>query len=102
MLKFIAVVAKIYLRTKNKPKMFKLKTFVKKTRRGKILKVVREHYLRDDLGCGIESCSLCRTTEDSDDDNDNKKSIKPILLMESKSKCDMFTSPHLIILVMFS
>ncbi len=31
--------------------------FTKKTRRGQILKIVREHYLRDDLSCGSESCS---------------------------------------------
>ena len=31
--------------------------FTKKTRRGQILKIVREHYLRDDLSCGAESCS---------------------------------------------
>lgn len=31
--------------------------FTKKTRRGQILKIVREHYLRDDLCCGSESCT---------------------------------------------
>lgn len=31
--------------------------FTKKTRRGNILKIVREHYLRDDLSCGSQSCS---------------------------------------------
>jgi exosome complex exonuclease DIS3/RRP44 len=30
--------------------------FTKKTRRGNILKIVREHYLRDDLSCGSEAC----------------------------------------------
>jgi len=29
--------------------------FTKKTRRGNILKIVREHYLRDDLSCGSEA-----------------------------------------------
>lgn len=36
------------------------KTFIRKTRRGKILKVVREHYLRDDIWCGAELCSECQ------------------------------------------
>lgn len=31
--------------------------FTKKTRRGNILKIVREHYLRDDLSCGSEACT---------------------------------------------
>ncbi len=31
--------------------------FTKKTRRGNILKIVREHYLRDDLSCGSDSCT---------------------------------------------
>eukprot|EP00958_Prasinococcus_capsulatus_P026105 scaffold4595_cov415-Prasinococcus_capsulatus_cf.AAC.3 len=32
--------------------MYRGKSFVKKTRGGKVLKVVREHYTRDDLSCG--------------------------------------------------
>lgn len=33
--------------------------FLRKTRKGKILKMVREHYLRDDLGCGSLGCREC-------------------------------------------
>ena len=33
--------------------------FLKKTKRGGIIKIVREHYLRDDIWCGSELCSLC-------------------------------------------
>lgn len=40
--------------------MLKSKTFVKKTRSGGILKVVREHYLRDDIWCGSEGCAECQ------------------------------------------
>ena len=32
--------------------MLKSKVFMKKTRKGKILKIVREHYLRDDIWSG--------------------------------------------------
>ena len=39
--------------------MLKAKTFVKKTKRGNIIKVVREHYLRDDLSCGSLLCGVC-------------------------------------------
>ncbi|KAM9454993.1 exosome complex exonuclease RRP44 [Clarias gariepinus] len=40
--------------------MLKSKTFVKKTRSGGVLKIVREHYLRDDIWCGSEVCSECK------------------------------------------
>uniref|UniRef100_A0A3P9P409 Protein DIS3 homolog n=1 Tax=Poecilia reticulata TaxID=8081 RepID=A0A3P9P409_POERE len=40
--------------------MLKSKTFVKKTRSGGVLKVVREHYLRDDIWCGSEVCTECK------------------------------------------
>lgn len=33
--------------------------FFKKTARGKVIKVLRERYLRDDVGCGIQHCSVC-------------------------------------------
>ncbi|CAO1632693.1 unnamed protein product [Parajaminaea phylloscopi] len=33
--------------------------FIKKTARGKVLRVQRERYLRDDIGCGSQSCSVC-------------------------------------------
>ncbi|KAF4520987.1 hypothetical protein B566_EDAN002483 [Ephemera danica] len=36
------------------------KTFLRKTKRGAILKFVREHYLRTDLGCGSQCCQLCQ------------------------------------------
>ncbi|XP_065073059.1 exosome complex exonuclease RRP44 [Ochlerotatus camptorhynchus] len=39
------------------------RVFMKKTRKGGIIKVVREHYLRDDIACGIASCGLCMLTE---------------------------------------
>lgn len=32
---------------------------------GKVLKVVREHYLRDDLWCGSELCQKCPSKENS-------------------------------------
>merc|ERR1712071_190007 len=35
------------------------KVFLRKTKRGKVLKVVREHYLRDDLWCGSSICREC-------------------------------------------
>lgn len=34
-------------------------SYVKKTKRGGIMKVVREHYMRDDIYCGFRDCESC-------------------------------------------
>uniref|UniRef100_A0A182JC98 Exosome complex exonuclease RRP44 n=1 Tax=Anopheles atroparvus TaxID=41427 RepID=A0A182JC98_ANOAO len=39
------------------------KVFMKKTKRGNILKIVREHYLRDDIWCGSAACRKCAQDE---------------------------------------
>lgn len=39
--------------------MLTSRTFLKRTRGGSVLKVVREHYLRDDVACGVPACPLC-------------------------------------------
>ncbi|KAF7306440.1 Exosome complex exonuclease dis3 [Mycena indigotica] len=36
--------------------------FYKKTARGKVIKVLRERYLRDDIGCGIQGCGDCENS----------------------------------------
>ncbi|GAU42819.1 hypothetical protein TSUD_185770 [Trifolium subterraneum] len=35
------------------------KAYVKKTKGGKVMKQVREHYLRDDIYCGAPFCTVC-------------------------------------------
>jgi exosome complex exonuclease DIS3/RRP44 len=40
--------------------MLRSKSFVKKTRKGSVVKVVREHYLRDDVWCGVKGCDKCK------------------------------------------
>lgn len=39
--------------------------FFKKTARGKVIKVLRERYLRDDVSCGIHSCRECASIAES-------------------------------------
>jgi exoribonuclease R len=39
--------------------MLASKSFNKLTRRGKLLRVLREHYLRDDIPCGVGGCASC-------------------------------------------
>ncbi|XP_074155335.1 exosome complex exonuclease RRP44 isoform X1 [Sminthopsis crassicaudata] len=44
--------------------MLKSRTFLKKTRAGGVLKIVREHYLRDDIGCGASGCIECCSAQE--------------------------------------
>ncbi len=37
-----------------------VKRFQRKTARGKVLRVIRERYLRNDIGCGCPNCTACR------------------------------------------
>ncbi len=43
--------------------MLRSQSFVKKTRKGNVVKVVKEHYLRDDLTCGLQNCTTCNNSE---------------------------------------
>ena len=38
-----------------------LKTAYRKTKRGRVLKLTKEVYLRKDIPCGFESCPFCET-----------------------------------------
>jgi len=67
--------------------MLAQKTFIKKTRRGNIIKVVREHYLRDDIWCGSPLCQIC------DQEQENCKLDKKPL-----SRSSLVTQPHYLIL----
>ncbi|KAI4871464.1 hypothetical protein NFI96_015951 [Prochilodus magdalenae] len=64
--------------------MLKSKTFVKKTRAGGVLKIVREHYLRDDIWCGSEICTEC-------------KDGSPVLQQEARIESNICTYPHYLI-----
>lgn len=52
--------------------MLKSKVFLKKTKRGGVLKIVREHYLRDDLTCGHPSCNTCEQNSNVDEQMDTE------------------------------
>lgn len=65
--------------------MLKSKTFVKKTRSGGVVKVVREHYLRDDIWCGSEACSEC-----------NQEST--VLQRDARIESNLCSFPHYLIL----
>ncbi|KAF9400655.1 exosome catalytic subunit dis3, partial [Podila epigama] len=63
--------------------MLRQKAFVKKTKSGKVLKVVKEHYLRDDIWCSAEACKTCEHTT--------------TVLESIPSINKLFPSPHYII-----
>ncbi|KAG0315372.1 exosome catalytic subunit dis3 [Dissophora globulifera] len=63
--------------------MLRQKQFVKKTKAGKVVKVVKEHYLRDDIWCSAEACKVCGHTE--------------TLLSATPSTNKLFPLPHYII-----
>uniref|UniRef100_A0A1A8SFH6 Exosome complex exonuclease RRP44 n=1 Tax=Nothobranchius rachovii TaxID=451742 RepID=A0A1A8SFH6_9TELE len=64
--------------------MLKSKTFVKKTRSGGVMKVVREHYLRDDIWCGSETCTECK--QDS-----------PVLQKDACVESNLCSYPHYLV-----
>ncbi|KAM4701510.1 exosome complex exonuclease RRP44 [Discoglossus pictus] len=61
--------------------MLKSKTFMKKTRSGGVLKIVREHYLRDDITCGCRGCEECQQES-------------PILQEEPVLESTLCSAPH--------
>uniref|UniRef100_A0A182WAH3 Protein DIS3 homolog n=1 Tax=Anopheles minimus TaxID=112268 RepID=A0A182WAH3_9DIPT len=63
------------------------KVFMKKTKRGNILKIVREHYLRDDIWCGSAACHKCPLDENA------------VLLQDvPESVSERFAFPHYLLL----
>lgn len=42
-----------------------LNIVLKKTRRGRVRRIVREVYLRDDITCGILGCAICEPQDNS-------------------------------------
>ncbi|KAJ1925348.1 exosome catalytic subunit dis3 [Tieghemiomyces parasiticus] len=39
--------------------MLRSKAYMKKTRKGNVVRVVKEHYLRDDIVCSVRGCQVC-------------------------------------------
>ncbi|XP_047503136.1 exosome complex exonuclease RRP44 [Pieris napi] len=67
--------------------MWTTKTFLTKTKRGNILKIVREHYLRDDLLCGSAACNVCPHKDD-----------ECILDVQPESICALFDYNHYLLI----
>lgn len=65
--------------------MLTSKTFLKKNKRGNVLKIVREHYLREDLSCGSDLCNEC----------DSKEAV---LEKCPQHKSTVYSNPHYLLL----
>ncbi|KAI9142132.1 exosome complex exonuclease RRP44 [Paraphysoderma sedebokerense] len=63
--------------------MLRSKAFVKKTKKGAVVTVVKEHYLRDDIYCGSQYCRTCAHQN-------------PVL-SQSPQVCSLLQSPHYVI-----
>ncbi|KAF2356115.1 PIN domain [Trinorchestia longiramus] len=63
----------------------KQKIFYKKTKRGNILKVVREHYLRDDVWCSVAGCQECK----GDDSHLSPPTVSP---------SNLVPKPHILVI----
>ncbi|KAA0201851.1 hypothetical protein HAZT_HAZT003167 [Hyalella azteca] len=63
----------------------KQKIFYKKTKRGNILKVVREHYLRDDVWCSVAGCQQCKN---------EASSLNPV----PESPSNLVSEPHVLVI----
>ncbi len=61
-----------------------IQDIVKKTRAGGVLKIVREHYLREDIWCGSEVCKEC---------NDEA----PVLQEDACIESNLCSYPHYLI-----
>ncbi|XP_044270531.1 exosome complex exonuclease RRP44 [Tribolium madens] len=65
--------------------MFTTKAFIKKNKVGNYLKHVREHYIRDDISCGLQECEVCFPVES-------------FLSPDHQNRCALFKYNHYLIL----
>ncbi|CAH1763197.1 9467_t:CDS:10 [Entrophospora sp. SA101] len=65
--------------------MLHTKSYLKRTKKGNAVKVVKEHYLRDDIGCAVEGCTICSSD------------TAPVLKSTSTLITQLVPKPHFII-----
>lgn len=59
------------------------KSFIKRTKKGNVIKVIKEHYLRDDIWCSSAACESCGHTD-------------PILSSSPRST-EAYPNPHYLV-----
>ncbi|KAJ2741500.1 exosome catalytic subunit dis3, partial [Coemansia sp. BCRC 34301] len=81
--------------------MLRNKSFVKRTRKGNIVRTVKEHYLRDDISCGYESCkhSVCVNSR-SEADEQGKTAVggvHPAAPLSASPRSSVQWGPHYLV-----
>ncbi|RWS27889.1 exosome complex exonuclease RRP44-like protein [Leptotrombidium deliense] len=74
--------------------MITSKSYHRKTKKGSIVKIVREHYLHDDIHCGKDECEICVKGDEKYVKN------KPVIYLESNSRrkiSSLFPQSHYVI-----
>ncbi|OKL60116.1 Exosome complex exonuclease dis3 [Talaromyces atroroseus] len=69
------------------------KVFVRSTKSGKVQKIVRELYLRQDIPCSSKLCTICPTYAPADADGN----IKPFVLSDRPAGTEAFPKGHYIV-----
>uniref|UniRef100_A0A915JGH6 Protein DIS3 homolog n=1 Tax=Romanomermis culicivorax TaxID=13658 RepID=A0A915JGH6_ROMCU len=79
--------------------MIRNKIFHKKTRRGNIVKIIQEHYLRDDIYCGLSICKFCTTASSRQRTLSSGQEITGLIAdrLEKPSITNVVRSPHVLV-----
>lgn len=70
----------------------------RKTARGKVLKVLREVYVRDDIPCGVEACGECGEAFYADEAVDGPAGARHATLQRSGIENSLAEKPHLVVI----
>ncbi|KAJ2000388.1 exosome catalytic subunit dis3 [Coemansia thaxteri] len=81
--------------------MLRNKSFVKRTRKGNIVRTVKEHYLRDDISCGFEGCrhNVCVSAR-SEAEEQGKAAVgdvNPVAPLSANPRNSVQWGPHYLV-----
>jgi exosome complex exonuclease DIS3/RRP44 len=80
--------------------MLRSKAFTKITKKGAVVKVVKEHYLRDDIPCGIKGCQLGCNDSIKTVPEDDRPGQQLVLLMDPMDEdCKILSLPNKYIII---
>ncbi|NWW76716.1 RRP44 exonuclease, partial [Climacteris rufus] len=77
--------------------MLTSRTFVKRTRAGAVVKVVREHYLREDIPCGAAACRLCPPAAPAAGNGNGKGKAPGLEARPSGPASSLCPAPHFLL-----
>ncbi|KAJ2087906.1 exosome catalytic subunit dis3 [Coemansia sp. RSA 986] len=81
--------------------MLRNKSFVKRTRKGNVVRTVKEHYLRDDISCGYEKCTtgVCENARADAEEQGriSGNAINPAAPLSSAPRNSVEWGPHYLV-----